>query len=85
MDPTISTGTTENIVVTPPEVKASFEVDQENPSLSDGDMKETIKTTNSSEDSDDEQVRTKKFVVVVAAAAALGGLIFGYDIGGAGM
>ena len=31
-----------------------------------------------------EDTRTKGFVVLVAAAAALGGLIFGYDIGGAG-
>eukprot|EP00934_Nitzschia_sp_Nitz4_P004462 Nitzschia sp. Nitz4//scaffold2_size372955//4151//5861//NITZ4_000349-RA/size372955-snap-gene-0.0-mRNA-1//1//CDS//3329546554//4452//frame0 len=32
----------------------------------------------------DEDLRTKGFVLVVAIAAALGGLIFGYDIGGAG-
>jgi len=31
-----------------------------------------------------EDTRTKGFVVLVAVAAALGGLIFGYDIGGAG-
>ncbi|KAL3929314.1 MAG: hypothetical protein SGARI_004783 [Bacillariaceae sp.] len=31
-----------------------------------------------------EDTRTKPFVVIVAMAAALGGLIFGYDIGGAG-
>ena len=31
-----------------------------------------------------EDTRTKGFVVLVAAAAALGGLIFGYDIGGSG-
>mmetsp|Transcript_30025 Transcript_30025/g.72878 ORF Transcript_30025/g.72878 Transcript_30025/m.72878 type:complete len:164 (+) Transcript_30025:423-914(+) len=33
---------------------------------------------------DMEDTRTNSFVVVVACAAALGGLIFGYDIGGAG-
>ena len=33
---------------------------------------------------DMEDTRTKSFVIVVACAAALGGLIFGYDIGGAG-
>jgi hypothetical protein len=33
---------------------------------------------------DHDDVRTKPFVVTVAIAAALGGLIFGYDIGGAG-
>merc|ERR1712176_746673 len=32
----------------------------------------------------EEDTRTKGFVVAVAAVAALGGLIFGYDIGGAG-
>ena len=33
---------------------------------------------------DMEDTRTKSFVIIVACAAALGGLIFGYDIGGAG-
>jgi len=33
---------------------------------------------------DTEDTRTKPFVVIVAIAAALGGLIFGYDVGGAG-
>eukprot|EP00529_Nitzschia_sp_RCC80_P012147 CAMPEP_0113454252 /NCGR_PEP_ID=MMETSP0014_2-20120614/7768_1 /TAXON_ID=2857 /ORGANISM="Nitzschia sp." /LENGTH=561 /DNA_ID=CAMNT_0000345653 /DNA_START=215 /DNA_END=1897 /DNA_ORIENTATION=+ /assembly_acc=CAM_ASM_000159 len=33
---------------------------------------------------DMEDTRTNSFVVIVACAAALGGLIFGYDIGGAG-
>lgn len=32
-----------------------------------------------------EKLRTKPFIVMVSTAAALGGLIFGYDIGGAGM
>jgi hypothetical protein len=31
-----------------------------------------------------ENTRTNPFVVVVAIAAALGGMVFGYDIGGAG-
>ena len=31
-----------------------------------------------------EDTRTKVFVYLVAVAAALGGLIFGYDIGGSG-
>ena len=33
---------------------------------------------------DMEDTRTKGFVILVAIAAALGGLIFGFDIGGAG-
>ena len=33
---------------------------------------------------EEEDTRTNPFVVTVAIAAALGGLIFGYDIGGAG-
>lgn len=36
-------------------------------------------------DKDVEDTRTNRFVIIVAVAAALGGLIFGYDIGGAGM
>ena len=53
-----------------------------------GELKESSKviqleegTAKTSED----DIRTKGFVVAVAAVAALGGLIFGYDIGGAGM
>jgi ABC-type methionine transport system permease subunit len=30
------------------------------------------------------QRRTKPFIILIASCAALGGLIFGYDIGGAG-
>jgi hypothetical protein len=32
----------------------------------------------------DSQPKTKPFIVLIACCAALGGLIFGYDIGGAG-
>ncbi|KAG7344367.1 sugar transporter [Nitzschia inconspicua] len=47
----------------------SLDIDEENPSKENGN---------------EVDIRTKGFVVVVAIAAALGGLIFGYDIGGAG-
>ena len=42
------------------------------------------KSLTSSCDPREEELRTKKFVIVVAVAAALGGMIFGYDLGGAG-
>jgi len=43
-----------------------------------------IKKYQTSSQRDMEDTRTKGFVVLVAVVAALGGLIFGYDIGGAG-
>jgi hypothetical protein len=43
---------------------------------------DTTKPVLSHRDMDD--TRTQPFVVIIACAAALGGLIFGYDIGGAG-
>jgi len=45
----------------------------------------TAKKDHKSSELDKEDTRTKGFVVAVAIVAALGGLIFGYDIGGAGM
>jgi hypothetical protein len=44
-----------------------------------GDLKSVASSVRDMEDT-----RTKPFVVLVAVAAALGGLIFGFDIGGAG-
>ena len=44
----------------------------------------TAKKDDKSLELDAEDTRTKGFVVAVAIVAALGGLIFGYDIGGAG-
>ena len=62
------------------------EPDDEQPSkamdMESGSM-QILSTRSSVRDMKD--TRTKGFVVMVAIAAALGGLIFGYDIGGAGM
>ena len=44
----------------------------------------TVKKYHTSSQRDLKDTRTKGFVVAVAVVAALGGLIFGYDIGGAG-
>ena len=57
----------------------SFEIDEEDPSSS-SNSNSIVKQGGEEE----ENLRTKGFVVIVAIAAALGGLIFGYDIGGAG-
>merc|ERR1712157_177682 len=57
-------------------------VDVEQP-IKGGD--EGVKKHHTSSQRDVEDTRTKGFVVAVAAVAALGGLIFGYDIGGAGV
>lgn len=55
--------------------KTHFEVEKPNESAKEAsnDLQEV-----------DSQPRTKPFIVMVASCAALGGLIFGYDIGGAG-
>ena len=56
------------------EIKESLKVIQ----LEEGAAKKDHKSS-------EEDTPTKGFVVAVAVVAALGGLIFGYDIGGAGM
>jgi hypothetical protein len=74
------------------EVTAAETLKQEQPKQDDtADMEvgggnvlspDTSKMVSSHRDMDD--TRTQPFVVLIACAAALGGLIFGYDIGGAG-
>ena len=56
---------------------SSFMIDEEDPTTRSDDVKKEGEEP-------EEDLRTKGFVVIVAIAAALGGLIFGYDIGGAG-
>jgi hypothetical protein len=76
----VDTNTTIDSFETAPEDNKinPVEIDEENP------VEKNLNTFSTKGNLHDD-VQTKKFVVVVAAAAALGGLIFGYDIGGAGM
>jgi sugar porter (SP) family MFS transporter len=57
---------------------------QEEKSMAMHEEPEGVKKYTTSSQRDMEDTRTKDFVVYVAVTAALGGLIFGYDIGGAG-
>jgi hypothetical protein len=69
---------------------APVEIDEENPSTTSKEEDLVVKDLDTTTDTmkadneTSEEVRTNKFVIIVAAAAALGGMIFGYDIGGAG-
>lgn len=72
----------EEVVVVTEDTK----VGQEQPKpleVDDDDDEETALEKDSSH-KDMDETRSKGFVIIVACAAALGGLIFGYDIGGAG-
>lgn len=61
----------------------NYEKDGEVPVVSTETTKENI-DIDEEEPIAKEDLRTKPFIIMVSTAAALGGLIFGYDIGGAG-
>lgn len=69
----------EGDIETPKETAVSEELEK-----SKAMHEEPIKKYTTSTQRDMEDERTKPFVIYVAITAALGGLIFGYDIGGAG-
>jgi hypothetical protein len=78
---------TENKV--PEDVTGGDEVGQERPQddVDEGDLKKPEHEDRTAREGSvqvDSQPKTKPFIILIACCAALGGLIFGYDIGGAG-